>query len=110
MKRVRIIAIVGCFLAAGTLLLTIVAVTKSRHQGVWTVEQFRQAAVSNQIEGKTETAIKAIFGEPRRIRQGNGYFLYVYSFPTSSLLWNTECLIRFNAASKQVEAWQLNAD
>lgn len=110
MKQIRRIAIVTGFLAAVTLLAVIVTVSKSRPAGVRTVEQFRQAAVTNQIEGKTETAIKAIFGEPRRIRQGNGYFLYVYSFPTSSLLWDTDCLIRFNAASKQVEAWQLNAD
>lgn len=110
MKQMRRIAIVACLLAVATLLAVIVTVSESRHTGVRTVEQFRQAAVTNQIEGKTETAIRAIFGEPRRVRQGNGYFLYIYSFPTSSLLWNTECLIRFDAASKQVEAWQLNAD
>lgn len=110
MKQIRRIAIVTGLVAAVTLWAVIVTVSKSRPAGVRTVEQFRHAAVTNQIEGKTETAIKAIFGDPRRIRQGNGYFLYVYSFPTDSLLWDTDCLIRFNAASKQVEAWQLNAD
>lgn len=101
---------IACFLAVVMLLAVIVTVSKSRHAVPRTVEQFRQAAITNQIEGKTETVIKAIFGEPRQVRQGNGYFLYVYSFPTTSMFWDTECLIRFNAASKQVEAWQLNAD
>jgi hypothetical protein len=110
MKRIRRIAIVACFLTAVTLLTVIVTVTKSGHGGIRTVEQFRQAAVANKIEGKTEAAIRAIFGEPRRVRQGNGYFLYIYNFRTSSLLWDTDCVIRFNASSKQVEAWQLNAD
>ena len=95
-----------CLGVAACVLFCLVSGCGSRH--VSTVADFQRLAESS--EGRDEKEVIQMFGRPSRLRHKTDYFIYAYDFPTSSRLWDTECSIRFNAATRRVEGWQLNSD
>lgn len=58
----------------------------------------------------SEKDVETIFGAPDRVRNENSYYVYAYDYPTSSALWNTECIVRFDGLSRRVTGWQTNSD
>ena len=75
-----------------------------------TVAEFRRLAETHRIQGMAESDVVRIFGSPDRVRKQATYYVHAYDFPTSSVFWDTECIIRFDGVSRRVTGWQTNSD